>query len=134
MSFQLALKANSKIKEKNMVVFLKLLTYDSKEIGVLGLYHLVWADGSVSQNYEFMGNGRSDGGTWQWANTEKEVVINFTSNLTMKKNAQLCYGDRLWKRGIIPPPLPWFQDNDNNLVRYIDQNGIVRYFHWLLKI
>jgi hypothetical protein len=66
-----------------MITFLKVTAKGGKPLGSLQMIYEVWANGEVSQNWEWIGaNGTDDGGTWEWitSNTGR-ISIELTSNL-----------------------------------------------------
>lgn len=121
-----------------MFSFLKVTAKSKKPLGTLQMKYEVWANGEVSQNWEWIGaNGTNDGGTWQWTRSETGIVsIELTSNL-YKLIVSRLFASR-WNNGAFPPHTPWFTDwspyDWENTLEYYGMDGTqLLYAIWLPK-
>lgn len=116
-----------------MVVFLDIWgdMNNSVFVGTLEIHYFVWDNGSVSQTYEFIGKGVSDGGTWDWVDNGN-IEIHLTSNITNKKCAEIQSLEK-WTPYIIPPKTPWFVNTNSNLIFYQGPNNKKYLWQWTVK-
>ena len=106
--------------------------FSGKQIGVLEMRYNVMGE-EVVQTYEFIGNGTSDGGSWEWTSGTAPVEAHLTSNLRKTKIGILR--SKNWGK-VNPPADPWFEDpkeTDGNKLDYFDLTGASRRCSWFLK-
>lgn len=121
-----------------MNTFLKV-TAKGKSLGSLQMMYEVWANGQVSQNWEWIGvNGTNDGGTWQWTKSDTgRTSIELSSNLYQLTVSRL-FASR-WNGGAFPPHAPWFTEPSSpyeweNVLEYYGTDGTQQLFAvWLPK-
>src|SRR6187399_2321231 len=116
-----------------MTVYLNVFSrFDATKGGFLQMVYFVM-DGREFRNYEFIGNGSSDGGTWEWISGVTSVETHLTSNISQRKAAVMRSTN--WGQ-INPPPEPWFADPkepEGNTLLYFMLNGRVEECSWGLK-
>jgi hypothetical protein len=106
--------------------------FSGKFAGVLEIRHNILNE-TVVATYEFVGNGNSDGGTWEWLTGSNAIEAHLTSHIR-KSKAAIMRSTRWGKTA--PPNDPWFADADKveeNLLAYFDVNGSTRSCTWNVK-
>lgn len=116
-----------------MIVYLRVFSrFDATKGGVLEMRrHEI--SGQTILNYEFIGNGSSDGGTWEWVMGANRVEAHLTSNIRNAKAAILQSTN--WGQ-INPPPEPWFADakeSEGNTLLYFMANSRTETCDWFVK-
>lgn len=117
-----------------MIVYLRVFSrFDATKGGVLEMRRHSPTPGVITQTYEFIGNGNSDGGTWEWVTGTDRVEAHLTSNIRKAKAAILQSTN--WGQ-INPPPEPWFTDpkeSEGNTLLYFMVNSRVEKCDWFVK-
>ena len=114
---------NIKVKDLEMIVFIPVMNaFDAKVVGTLEIY-------TENSAYEFIGNGASDGGTFEFLMGSSKVECHLTSNIRKTKVATLFSAS--WGN-VSPPTHPW-KINTRGNGWYFGANGVEKSIEWIVN-
>lgn len=108
-------------------------SFDGKKAGVLEIRHNIFPSGEIVQTYEFIGNGSTDGGVWEWIDGAGALEAHLTSNIRKSKVAVLRSAN--WGK-TKPPAQPWFANppaGKENQLLYLMANGTTQSCEWFFE-